>query len=112
MKDKELETATLACLGVIALFIILPPLAWFVNGLCVKTLWDWFVLPVFETAPAISIWQAVGLMMVVTTLTDRMVFYQVVQDPKKSTLTHSLVQLLVSPIITIAVGYVLKSLFL
>lgn len=42
------------------------------NGFVLATLWLWFVVPVFETAPIINVMQAIGIVLVAGYLTKQL----------------------------------------
>lgn len=41
----------------------------YIIGFTVKTLWEWFILPVFTSAPSITVLQAAGINLVISFLT-------------------------------------------
>lgn len=43
------------------LFIVIIPLAVFVNGLLIAYGWGELILPIFPDLPTLSIWQAIGI---------------------------------------------------
>ena len=47
---------------VVILVLVIP--SWLLMGFTGVYFWEWFVLPVFTLAPAITLWQAVGLILV------------------------------------------------
>jgi hypothetical protein len=52
--------------GIASLLLIIPLVL--INGFVVKTLWNWFVPLIFETAPRLNVGLAIGLALVVATL--------------------------------------------
>jgi hypothetical protein len=57
------------CLGLIMSIPLLFVVGTAANGWALATLWEWFILPVFESAPALGVVQAAGIAMVVSFLT-------------------------------------------
>lgn len=49
---------------IIALLLTIPLMMW--SGFVAMVLWNWFVPSVFSSAPTLSLWQAVGINLVVS----------------------------------------------
>jgi len=49
----------------------LVPVMMFTNGFALMKLWSWFVVTVFETAPTLTLWQALGLALVASMFTGK-----------------------------------------
>lgn len=85
-------------------------LGWLLTGWSLSLLWAWFVVPVFAL-PAISIWQAAGLSMVVKTFTY--VVPRGEQDPEGDKAHwERVVASLLFPVLALGFGWVLKTVFL
>lgn len=96
----------LAIFGFIpALFLVLG-ISSILNGWVLSILWGWFISPVFGI-PAITVGQAIGLAMVVSYLT-----YQHTEnnaskkDEKTSYYVGLIVALLLRPLVTLGIGYI------
>lgn len=55
--------------GTVALFLFLVAYSLLAWGFALTHLWRWFVVPVFH-APALAMWQAVGLLVVASCFKD------------------------------------------
>lgn len=73
MSDENgIDKAVITLLGCVGIIFILPIMLVFgsiVNGFVLVSLWDWFVIPLFESAPELTIPYAIGLCMIVSYLT-------------------------------------------
>ena len=96
--NKDSTTTALACLGAIALLIVYPPIAWLVNGWAASTLWGWFVTPVFESAPTLTTWTAVGLAIVVNVFVKQIESAQAVRDPERTKTSWLIMYTLTTPL--------------
>jgi hypothetical protein len=92
--------------GCLVLLLILPISA-LVRGFVLSVLWGWFILPVFESAPALTIVQAIGIAMVIAFLT-----YQTQEQSgaaKKDmgeVITNAIGHAVAAPLFTLAVGWI------
>lgn len=57
------------CVGLVIAFVLLAALSTVANGFVLVKLWQWFVLPTFESAPVLSTVPAMGLGLIVAFLT-------------------------------------------
>lgn len=111
MTSSRDEVVTVLLLGGLAL-PTLAVAALIVKGFVLSKIWEWFILPVFESAPAITVWQAVGINIVVSVLTDRYVFHKVAEDGRKSGVLHPVLAMFTSPALVLTLSYLIKTLFL
>ena len=82
-------------LGLIALMIV----AYLVNGVALKLLWSWFMVPTLGL-PVISLVQAIGIGIVIGFLTQQHIPRN--EDEKKELLVFEVL----NPVLAIAVGWV------
>ncbi len=66
------------------LFAIAAPICWLTTGVVAKTLWGWFVVPVFGL-PALTILQALGISFVISVFINRPPEYKK-DEPEKDRL--------------------------
>ena len=59
MNDTDKDV--LGCFGAILWVVLLFVVSALMNGWAFVQLWEWFILPVFEAAPVVTIVQAIGL---------------------------------------------------
>lgn len=64
------EKAVYGCVGAILAAIALFAVSALMNGWALVKLWGWFILPLFESAPVLTIVQAIGIGMVASFLTS------------------------------------------
>jgi hypothetical protein len=112
MNDSKLATGALAITGAVALIVVYVPLAWLVNGWALSVLWNWFIPPVFESAPTLSVWPAVGVTIVLSMLTNHVELYQAAKDPSKTGFWPMAIYTFTTPLWALLAGWLLKSLFL
>lgn len=62
--SKDFNEDVMAGIAVAVLTPILLAVVYILNGWVIFNYWGWFVLPVFETLPVITLAQAVGLSLV------------------------------------------------
>ena len=74
MKDDNITTG-LACIGGVAIFLLIGVFGSIINGWVLSILWQWFVVPLFNL-PHLSIPYAIGISLIVSVL-------------KSSNLSHS-----------------------
>jgi hypothetical protein len=104
--------AALSCIGALAFLPLFAVVSWLLNGVVLVQLWEWFVRPVFETAPAITVWQSVGLAAVVGFLTDKLAYAQAIKDPEKTKTPWIVAYAITNPLWALALGWVLQYFFL
>jgi hypothetical protein len=85
----------MVALGLIALVIV----AYLLNGVALKLLWGWFMVPTLSL-PAISLVQAIGIGIVIDFLTQQHIPRD--EDERKELLVHEVL----APVLAIAVGWV------
>lgn len=74
------------------------------NGWALHLLWAWFVTPIFEAAPSLSIGQAIGISMIASFLT-----YQYIPEPQESKGSGgAFVMLVVRPLLAVLFGLIVK----
>ena len=59
------DTSGLEAIGALLLLLFIPVI-YVLNGWVIQNYWNWFVLPVFETLPILTLGQSVGLSLVVS----------------------------------------------
>lgn len=91
--------------------ILLIPVTFFMNGYTFMKLWQWFVVPTFHL-PVLSLVQALGLGMCVTFLTYKPQLNDNKPDMEgiKQMLIHATCWAFLKPIMTLCIGYIIKSL--
>lgn len=57
------------CFGLVVLIIVGIVTSAILNGYVLMKLWEWFIMPTFESAPALSIPVAIGVGLLVSLLT-------------------------------------------
>ncbi len=107
-KNKE---KSLACLGLIALTAAIIPARWLFSGWALSVLWGWCITPVFESAPSLSIWPAVGVTTVVNFITYPSELNQLIKDPDKG-FAYSFAWAFIRPVISVAMGWILYNVFI
>ena len=85
----------MVALGLIVLMIV----AYLLNGVVLKLLWGWFMVPTLGL-PVISLVQAIGIGIVISFLTQQHIPRD--EDEKKKLLVFEILK----PVFTIAVGWV------
>lgn len=105
MKDN----VGLSCLGLIALYIILIGLSAVINGWALMTLWGWFITTLFETAPILGLWQAVGLALVVRFLTKSWDSNKSEDKGLSDAIGQALAVVILRPALSVAFGWVVAS---
>lgn len=98
-----------SCLGVIVLLFAAIVTGAISRGFVLTKLWAWFIQPVFESAPSLSIVTAIGLGMVVSFLT-----YQVSAEQNKNKSSSDITEVIVTmflyqigyPLMTLVIAWV------
>lgn len=86
--------------------VLIKSLSW---GFALYKFWYWFILPVFPGLPEITFWHAVGLFLLIGFF--RIGDGQVIKDEYKQKTTGAIMSI-ITPWITLLIGYVLKSMFM
>jgi hypothetical protein len=99
----------LLAIGIIALIVVLilySSLSW---GFALYKFWYWFILPVFPGLPEITFWHAVGLFLFIVFF--RIGDGQIIKDEYKEK-TTGVIMSIITPWVTLLIGYMLKSMFM
>lgn len=97
-KDDSAILGGLGCVGLLAMI----PLATVLNGMAFRTLWAWFVIPIFHL-PSLTIAQAIGVSMVVSFLT-----YQSTSTDKDQPKWMPIAMLFIKPAISLGCGWTVR----
>ena len=97
--------ALIIVVGALGLFVATLAIGTILRGFVINKFWIWFVLPVFDSAPALDIGHAIGISMVVSILT-----YQHVPQLKdqKYDSTGAIAFGLSYPLTALLMGWVVK----
>lgn len=105
---KESDKVFLGCLGLIFYAASLFAISALMNGWALVKLWEWFIIPVFESAPSFSMVQAIGISMVVSFLTKANVTSS---DNKDEGLSEKIitayVTVIFTPVLAVFFGYII-----
>jgi hypothetical protein len=103
MSDKE-ATGVIGCVLVIATFL-LSPVLYILDGIVLRQLWLWFVVPLFEV-PALSIPQAIGLGVIVGYLTHQDRYTKREGDEMLTALIYGILSGIMTPLIGLLIGWI------
>lgn len=92
------------CLGTLSIMMIVSIIGIFIGGWAFMTLWDWFVVPVFEL-PNLTLLQSIGLVLIITFFHRPPVQEQEVK--KSSIIGHAIGTVIISPLLFITIGWII-----
>ncbi|MGD1852764.1 MAG: hypothetical protein ACFB2W_00795 [Leptolyngbyaceae cyanobacterium] len=98
-----MDVLALALLAIPGIAVVMA-VSTILNGWALHLLWSWFVVPVFEALPALTIGQSIGISMVVGFLT-----YQYHPEPKETKGGGgAIVAVLLRPLFAVLFGLIVK----
>lgn len=111
MNNDELNF--FGCIGLIAGAAALTFVSAILNGWALATLWAWFIIPVFEQAPQLSLVQAIGIGMIVEFITSKPKFDQESRDKDSIQLiVNAFGRVVLNPCMTVLLGWILFTWFI
>jgi Zn-dependent protease len=93
-------------IGVVLFVVLLVPV-FLLDGYVFLRLWEWFVLPVFESAPTFNLLQAIGLSALIGFATTNRVQPSDDDKTQSEKMSAFFMRYYFSPIFTLIIGYII-----
>lgn len=110
-RTKEKETPGETAIGCL-LLIILTPVGDACHAIALSTMWRWFVLPTFPTAPRLSAPVVAGLIIVAQLATLSWLPFPAGDTPMLKAVSNLLMKYVAIPAILFFAGWVIKAVWL
>lgn len=95
----------LTCLGATVLAISIIVYSILTKGWILSVFWKWFIIPVFPNAPVLTLFQALGLSLVLSFITHKREKQEDIQPGTKEFYTES-IKILITPWFMYIIGYI------
>ena len=98
--------------GITILFGALIVLGYFVSGLVLSIMWEWFIVSTFPLAPPITILEAIGITLIMGLFTSKLATVASVDDEERLSyrLAKSLGRFLIQPFIALFIAWIVYKL--
>jgi hypothetical protein len=103
------ENVGLACVGLIVLTLGAIIVGTIINGWAISVLWGWFIVPVFSV-PSLTVPYAAGLSLVASMLSSSSTINSSETKGWTEVISSLVGRIIIAPILTVLVGWVLLQL--